>query len=272
MKKLLVLFTALFTSCLLFAFDSSVFLPKGDFNSYTKTQYNVTSKFGDFYRFADYKDVVNYDDNGLRVEVLTYDAKDQFVEKVVYTYNEDKTLKDYTLSDSTGKIESVTKCEYSDGKLKSETEYDAKNAILTKTIYKYEANKNTEDFYNSNGELLTKKITFFKDNSEEVFEYNGDGELISRTVTAKLSDSKISTVEKYNDLNELESKTVYKYDDKGNTTEVQIYNAANFLLQRNIYKNDDKGNATRISIYSISEKFGTTVNELKTIVEYAYKY
>ena len=65
---------------------------------------------------------------------------------------------------------------------------------------------------------------------------------------------------------------MFRFDEKYSVTEEQTYNESNKLVKRIIYKYDDKGNVTRTTTYAVSQKFGTTVNELIEINEYSYTY
>ncbi len=274
MKKLVLSALAALVSFSAFAYDSTNFTPEGKFSSYTKTEYAVTSKFGEFYRSVVSKDVFVFDDTGLKLETSSYSAKDELLGKIQYKYDTSRNLSSETYTDSNANVVWTTKIEYqNDGNIKQDSEYDASGNLISRIIYKYNANKITENYYNGDGLLLSRRIKTVNENNKplEIVQYFGDGTLCLRQEFSYLENSKISSVEEYDEHNNIREKTLYKYDANGNLAEVQIYNSANNLVKRNSYKNDSKGNPTRITFYEVAEKFGTTTNELQAITEFAYK-
>lgn len=274
MKKLFISTIFAFAAFSAFAYDSSVFTPNGKFSSYTQTSYSVTSKFGNYFRSVDAKDVYVFDDTGLKLETSTYNAKDELLGKLQFKYDTSRNLSSETFVDANGNVLWTTKIEYeTDGKLKSDSEYDANNKLISRIIYKYEDSKITEDYYDGDGALLTRKIQTVNENNKplEIVQYFGDGSLNMRQVYNYLSSGKISSVEEYDGFNNIREKTLYKYDANEVLAEVQVYNGVNVLIQRKSYRTDSRGNPTRISVYKVAQKFGTTVNELQSITEYVYK-
>lgn len=274
MKNIITTILLASISFSLFAYDQLHFTPTGKFSSFTKTDYSVTSKFGDYFRSVDSKDVHIFDETGLKIETLTYNSKDELSCKIAYKYDTSRNHTSTIFTDATGNIQWTTQIEYQEeGFVKSESEFDADNNLISKSMFKYENSKVTENLYDGEGNLLARTISTVNiDNLPiEVYQYYGDGSLLYHKVYTYLDNNKISSIEDYNENDQLFTKSVFRYDASNFLTEVQIYNSKNILAQRKIFKNDAKGNATRISIYSISDKFGTTVNELQSITEYAYK-
>ena len=48
------------------------------------------------------------------------------------------------------------------------------------------------------------------------------------------------------------------------------YNDAKQVIKRVMIKYDASGNISKISNYSVAQKFGTTVNDLESVLEFAY--
>lgn len=274
MKKILALTLSAIIAGSCFALDTEAFVPAGNISSYTKTEFQVTSKFGDYFRAINAKHVHIFDGSGLKTETITYNAKDELVDKISYSYDTSRNLKAITWTDSTGNVGWTSSLEYqADGKIKSESEFTAGGKLTSKIMYKYNGLEVTESFYDGDGKLLSRSIKTVdaNDNLLVCMDYFGDGSFDSKSVYTYLENGKLNTVEVFDDANVLISKTVYKYSSEGLLSEIHGYNGHNILVSRTIYKNDAKGNPTKISVYEISEKFGTIVNELQTISEYAYK-
>lgn len=274
MKKSILAF-ALFTAVTAaFALDSGSFTPKGSISSYTKTDYNVTSKFGDYFRSVNEKHVHVYSADGLVSESATYTARDELVDKITYKYDVSRNLVESVYSGADGVVIYKTQIEYqSDGKIKSESEYKEDGTLASKTIYKYEDAKVTESFYDGEGKLLSRIITILGENGKpaEEKQYFADGSLSLKKVYTWLDAVTVSSIEEFDETDSFVKKHVYRYDESGALSEVQTYNPSNVLCTREIYKNDSLGNPVRISVYAVAEKFGATVNELQSISEFAYK-
>ncbi len=273
MKRFILSGLLVITAFAAFSQESTYAKINGQFSSYTKTQYSVTSKFGDYFRTIETKDVYAFDSSGLKTETATYNAKDELLSKVNYKYDVSRNLISQVYTDQAGNVSFKTTYEYNaDGTLKAENDYDVSDNLISKTIYKYEGSKTTENFYDDAGKLLSRTITSYNgDKVSEVVKYYGDGTLNEKVIYAYNDSGKISQIDSYDELDELVSKAIFKYDANNVLTEIQTYNVRNVLVQRDIYKNDAQGNPTRISVYDIAQKFGTTVNELQSISEYTYK-
>ena len=156
---------------------STGFTPAGNVTSYTKTNYSVTSKFGEYFRSVSEKEVHNFS-NGQETEYSLLNAKDELITKTTYTYNA-KKLASMAYFDAESEAELKTEYEYGvDSKIKSYTvtESDSGN-LSSKTIYKYEGKKVTENHYDKDGKLYMRVIQTLNDDGIPVqeTEYNGDG-------------------------------------------------------------------------------------------------
>lgn len=270
---LITLSTAfLFSTFNLYAVDTLYTSFNDDVKNYTQINYNVTSKFGEYYRTVDSKTSHILDENGREIEVAEYTSKDILIDKVTNSYDSFNNLTESVFTDSDGKILIKTVYTYDEGGiLKDETEYDNSGNLIDKTIYKNETGKNTQSLYDSNGKLLTRIITTYKNNlKERVEEYSGDGLLQTLDLYSYNSKGKILQILHSENFEDNSKKYTFKYDANSILTEIQVYNNASALIERDIYKSDSSGNTTRVSVYSVAKKFGTTTNELESITEFSF--
>ncbi len=256
-----------------FAEDSvAVFKPAGNVSSYTRTIYSVSSRFGDYFRTVSKKEVHEMK-NGLETEVSLLSAKDELIQKSSWVYNANGTIKTLSVTDA----EKEVKHEYeytADLKIGVITAKDLNTEEITsKTIYKYEDGKITEDFYDEEGKLLTRKIRTLdpSGNIAEETSYNGDGTFSFLEKYSFNEAKKISSIETFDEDSNCTKKTVFQYDENGFLTEIQIYNEGK-ITERRLCKNDALGNPTRISFYDVVDKFDKVVYELKRIDDFTYSY
>ena len=272
--------TAFFAIAVLSAFSafannfSTEFKPAGNVSSYTKTNYSVTSKFGEYFRSVSEKEVHKFS-NGLETEFSLLNAKDELITKNTYTYDA-KKLASFTYSDIASSAELKTEFEYGvDSKVKSYTVTESGSGNLSsKTIYKYEDKKVTQSNYDKDGKLYMRVIQILNGDGIPVqeTEYNGDGTFsLSRSYSFIESSKKIAAIETFDEEGNCTNKVVFRYDTNDFLTEIQVYENGK-ITERRIYKNDDLGNPVRISYYDVAEKFGTTVNELFRIEDFSYTY
>lgn len=272
MKKSALIAAIALISGSVFAFDSDPITPAGNVDSFTKTEYSVASKFGEYFRTVSVKHVHTYT-NGLRTMIASYTAKDELVDKTEYTYNDEKQMTFLVSTDAQGKIIKKISYEYlADGRLKSESEFNEENELTAKNIIKYESGKTTESLYNGEGRLISRTVnTIAADGKiiESAF-YFGDGSLSHAEKYTYTDSGEFSIIENFDSERNKAGKTVYRYDANNFISEIDIYATDTDLIERDIFKNDEKGNPVRISIYSVAEKFGTTTNELVSISDFAY--
>ncbi len=283
MKKVIMLALAAFAACAAFAFDTESIVPASRVNSYTKTDYAVISKFGEYFRTPTVKHIHSYK-NGKEVEVASYtvkkasassESKEMLVDKTQFAYNAAGKLESASYYDSNEKLIWKSVKEYAaDGTLASESEYNAENVLAGKTIYKYEAGKITESYYNGAGALLERTITKLDaatGRPVEEFLYYADGNLDRLSLTRYTDDGKISQVEVWEGAGHPTSKTCYVYErTTGAVKEIQSFDGQGNLFERVIYNNDAKGNPQKIYKYSVSRKFGEVVNELKYTADFSF--
>ena len=271
--------TAFFAIAVLSAFSafadnfSTGFTPAGNVSSYTKTNYSVTSKFGEYFRSVSEKEIHKFS-KGLETEFSLLNAKDELITKTTYVYDA-KKLEGFTYSDIASSAELKTEYEYGvDSKIKSYTvtESDSGN-LSSKTIYKYEGKKVTQSNYDKDGKLYMRIIQTLDDDGIPVqeTEYNGDGTFSLSRSYSFTESKKISAIETFDEEGNCINKVAFRYDANDFLTEIQVYENGK-IKERRIYKNDALGNPVRISYYDVAEKFGTTVNELSRIEDFSYTY
>ena len=258
MKKVILLALGAFAACSVFAFDTESIVPASRVNSYTKTDYAVISKFGEYFRTPTVKHIHSYK-NGKEVEVASYtvkkasdsaENKEMLVDKTVFTYNAAGKLEASSFYDANQKLIWKSIKEYgADGNLVSESEYNAENVLAGKTIYKYEAT----------GRPV------------EEFLYFADGSLDRLSLTRYTDDGKISQVEVWEGAGHPSTKQCYVYErTTGAVKEIQSFDGQGNLFERVIYNNDAKGNPQKVYKYSVSRKFGEVVNELKYTADFSF--
>lgn len=277
MKKLIFAVAAILAATVAFAYDDTSFSPKGNLSSYTKTEFSVTSKFGEYYRTPVLKHVHVYDADGYETSVSSYNAKDALLDKTSFKYTSSLDLSQVAFTDSDGSVVWTESYFYnSDGTVEHMDRNDASGYLQGRTIYKYDENKVVEDVYAGDGSLISKTIynkVMVADSSRngEVIVYNADGSLNQKTVYTYLESGLVSQVEVLDASGNSTGKTLYKYNANV-LKEIQDYDMMGVLVQRTIYKMDAKGNPTSINTYAVAEKFGETVNEITGIETYVYKY
>ncbi|MBQ3670087.1 MAG: hypothetical protein II921_01240 [Treponema sp.] len=277
MKKIIGVCVAAVLAANVYAFDDNFELKTvGSVAEYTKIDYTITEKFGDYYRSPKAKYVHVFDASGKQIESDELTSKDSLVDKILYNYDSEGRVTSTVCTDGDGKIQWKSIFTYDgDGNKIDESQYNANDDLVNRSIFKYIEGKQIEEaFYNSDGALLGKFITKLdeKGRNVELAQYNEDGQLELKQVYTYNDAGKLSEVAYSDMFGRTLRKTVYRFDASYSVTEEQTYNAQNKLAVRIIFKYDTYGNVTKATTYNVAEKFGTTVNELAGIVEYTYKY
>ena len=190
-----------------------------------------------------------YDDNGNLKEQITYDNKDNLLWKVTTEYK-DGLKADVSEFDADGVLKSKTIFKYKDGKLEDETGYETEGALVWKTIYKYNEDGTQSSIlhYNADGSL----------DEEQIFDYSEDG--------------KIANIKYFDAFTSSSTKKVFRYDGNGVLTEITTYDNSDKIKNRLVIKYDTVGNVVKMTEYNIADKFGTTLNELVSMIEFVYEY
>ena len=259
-----------------FAFEPGAnFTPMGGVKSYIKTDYTVTSKFGEYFRTpnAKFQHVFNAYGQEIENSSLTLDGK--VLDKITFEYDSKGNVTAQTGVDDAGNVLwKIINTYDKSGKKTEEAEYDSKDNLSSKSIFKYTGKNLTEEtLYNGLGKIIWKNIyTYEEDVCKSVASYYASGDLESKK-TFKFNDNNdIQEILFYDDENNYVKKELYRYDANKVLTEVATYNSNNVLYLRKFYKYDAKGNVAKITTYSIAKKFGTTVNELAGMSDFTYQY
>ena len=277
MKK--VFLSGLLIACgiFAFAFDDSPFMrPNGSPKSYTQTDFTITTKFGDYFRTpaVKFKHIINED--GLEIESAEYSVTGQLVDKIVYEYTADKQIASQSCFDASGNLSWKVSATFDkNGKKIEENEYDAKGLLLGKTIYKYDSpNTVDETYYNSQGNLIWKNTYLYNAEKKlmETSAYFSTGALDVKKVFVYNSDGTISEINSYNSLNEQVERETNTYNSDGLLTERAVFGDDGKRRSRVFYKYDANKNVIKKTTYNISQKFGSTVNEMAGQSDFEYEY
>ena len=277
MRKIIGVCAVVALAARLCAFDDDLGLnTTGSVAEYTKIDYTITEKFGDYYRSPKAKYIHIFDASGRQVESDELTSRDMIVDKLLYNYDTEGRVSSTVCTDGDGKIQWKNIYTYDEnGNRSDESQYNANDELVNRSIFKYVGENQIEEaFYNADGALLGKFITKLDDKGRkaELAQYNEEGSLEVRQTYSYNDAGKLSEVAYSDVLGRMVRKTVYRFDASYSVTEEQTYNAQNKLAVRVIFKYDAYGNVTKATTYNVAEKFGTTVNELAGIVEYTYKY
>lgn len=276
MKKTAIALSFALVAVNAYAFDPDATLKTvGSIAEYTKTEYSITQKFGDYYRSPKAKFVHSYASNGKEAETSELTTRDSLVDKIVYGYDAQGHVVSKVCTDADGKVSwKVVSAYDKSGNKIDESEYNACDILVNRSIWKFAGKQSEEALYNTDGALLGKTITKFDEMGRklEVSIYNADGFLDEKQNYTYNDAGKLSEVVHSAPDGKQIKRIVYRFDSSYSVTEKQTYNADNKLSVREIFKYDSTGNVSKATTYSVAEKFGGTVNELTGICEYSYKY
>ncbi len=275
-KTFIALAACVAAAAQVYAFDVAVTLKTaGSVSEYTKIEYAITEKFGDYYRSPKAKFVHTFNANGQETETTELTSKDNIVDRVTYIYNDKGNVETAVCTDEDGKVQWRMVSTYDEnGRKIDESEYNASETLVNRSIWRFSNKQIDESFYNADGALLEKIITKIDDKGRttEVAQYRADGVLDEKRAYTYNDAGKLSEIVFSNPAGQQTKRIVYRFDASYDITEEQTYNQANKLVVRVIYKYDTNGNIAKTTTYNIAEKFGSTVNELAGICEYTYNY
>ena len=276
MKKLLTLAVAATFSLSLFAADIFTYAPiTGSVKSYTETDFSIASRFGTLYRTPSTKITHSFDENGKEITSSELTPKDAVINTISSTYDTVGNLAEQVCTSADGEIVWKNTFAYKNGLKVDSSEYDRKGNLRARTIFTYDNNLlSDESSYDGEGALIWKTIYKYDDNNRiaSVNEYNPDGTLSEKEAYTYTESGAIDTIIKTDAYTAKENQLVFRYGANGVLNEITTYDSAKQVLKRTLLKYDDKGNVNKVSVYDVAEKFGTTVNELVEMSEYAYEY
>ncbi|MBD5439795.1 MAG: hypothetical protein HDR33_02005 [Treponema sp.] len=279
MKKILSA-TILFAICFcVFADDASQFFlprPFGNVKNYTETNFEITTKFGDYYRTPKTNYFHEFNENGLEIRSSEFNAAGQIVNRIEYAYNDDGNLFSQICYDDNGKIFWKIITSFDENGIKSEdSEYDGKDNLTGKSVYKNEgANPAEEIYYNAKGDLIWKNTFKYSDANllEECCSYFANGQLDTRKVYKYDSNGNLLEITSFNVSDDLAEREVFSYNEDFTLNEYTVYGADGKRRTRIFYKYDENKNCVKSTTYNVAQKFGTTVNEMIDQSDFKYEY
>lgn len=281
MKKFLTLIAAASMSLSLFAADIFAYVPlASNIKSYTKKEFAITSKFGNYFRSENGSIVRVLNNLGKEVEISELDIKGNVINKIVNIYDVYGNLTEQNCYDINSSLLWKNQISYKDGKKSEVREFDNQGKEKARTIYIYKLNEETklpetdESIYSAEGALLYKTIYKYNENNilTSMKGYTPNGLLDSETTYAYKDDGKIDSITYFDSLKAETTQEVFRYDANNTISEVIKYNNNKEIINRTLVKYDTNGNISKITSYDILKKFDTTVNELVEMSEYSYNY
>lgn len=257
------------------AFDIESYVPlKGPVKGWTRTDYEITTKFGDYFRTPITKTVHTIEkDRELSTSETT--ARDVLVNRVINVYDDNGHLTGQTLYNADNAAVWKSEIVYGEDGNKSETNEFAKDGTLKgKTIYSYtDGSLTDETCYNTDGALVWKNIYKYSSGrlASECF-YYADGSLEEEHDLTYTPDGKIDVISYRNEFGVVLTTDNFRYGDDGELLEITTCAANNKTTRRTLLKYDTQGNLSRVSGYRVLTKFGQTVTELCDMFERTYEY
>lgn len=275
MKKILLTAILAIAGISAFAYDPSPKVKASlGIRSYTRTDYTVTSKFGEYFRTPSAKYIHVFDEQK-EIENTELTPENKVINKISYLYNTKDQIVSQTGFDDTQKIQWKVTYTYKNGALTEESEFDGTGTLTSKTIYKYEGkNPVDETLYNSTGSLIWKNICTYTETGllESVRSYYDSGDLESCKTFKYDESQRLTTIMYYDDEENFVKRELYRYSDENGLTEITTYDSDNTINLRVFFKYDTNGMLSKVSTYRISYKFGKTQNELIAMSDFTYKY
>lgn len=275
MKKIITFLAAAAMSVSLFALDIFTYAPiNGNVKSYTQIDYDIASKFGNYFRTPASKIIHVLDNAGRDVEITELNARDVVLNKTIIKYDNYGNVTEQACYDNNSNLLWKNVSTYVDGKKSDLSEYGKDGSLKAKTIYQYaDGNLVDETGYDGEGALIWKTIYQYGVNGkvEEQDEYAADGSLDTQYLYTYTDDGKIDSISSYDTYTDQEDKKIFRYAANGTLSEITTYDNCKQVVNRLVIKYDNNGNASKISEYNIAQKFGTTVNELILMTEYTYQ-
>lgn len=257
-------------------FDIEAYVPlKGPVKSWTRTNYDITTKFGDYFRTPVSKTVHTLDgDRELATSETT--ARDVLVNRVVNVYDDSGRLSGQSLYNADNSLTWKSESTYgADGNKADTSEFGKDGSLKGKTVYTYtDGHLTDETCYNGDGALVWKIIRTYNDSgfiAAEKF-YYADGSMEEEHDYAYNPDGKIDVISYRNEFGIVLTSDNFRYGDDGELLEITTCAANGKTTRRTLLKYDTAGNLSRVSIYSVTNKFGQVMTELCDMFERTYQY
>lgn len=274
MKKIIIFAVLMSAVISVFAYDIAANSPvKGAVRTVTRTDFSVTSKFGEYFRTPGAKFVYKYDSYGRRTEASELTVRDALINKVVNVYDAAGNLTEQTGFDEENTKVWRSVITYKDGMKSDVSEFGKDNSLKGRTIYSYNGKRlSDETSYNGEGAIIWKVVYAYNDRGQlsEENEYTGDGALNERRTYVYTDAGLNDTISYFDGNGMLRAKDVFRYGTGNVLSEITTYGADNRLDTRTIVKFDNAGNLARITVYTVAKKFGTVMNEMTGMTEFVY--
>ncbi|MFA6856653.1 MAG: hypothetical protein WCR31_05530 [Treponema sp.] len=277
MKKLFAAVAVAVMCVSLFAFDVADYLPlKGIVKSCTRTEYSITSKFGDYFRTPETKTVRVFNGAGQETESSEMTPRDVLVNKIQNTYDAAGKLVSQVGYNSDNALIWKSVITYgTDGNKSNVSEYGKDGTLKSKTIYIYNGNKlSDETYYSSDGAVASKTTYKYNEGGQLSVEshYYADGSLDEEYDYTYTETGRIDTITYMNGYGNVTARDYFRWSADGVLNEITTCGEDNRTTKRKIIKYDAAGNITKISTYNVGKKFGTTVTELAGMTEIVCQY
>lgn len=276
MKKLLS-FAFVASLCVsLFATDVFNYVPlSGNIKNYTRTDYTIASKFGNYFRTPNVKIVKSFNNIGKEAESSELTPKDSVINKITSVYDAKGNLTEQNCYNGNNELVWKTSITYKNNLKADVSEYDSKGSLKGKTIYTYENGKLVDETgYDGDGALIWKNVSKYNEAGalESESEYTADGALYTKKVYTYTEDGKADTITTYENVSKDSKQQVFRYGTNGLLSEITTYTAEKVVCNRLVLKYDSANNVIKVSEYVVSEKFGTTCNDLVSQSDFSYQF
>ena len=276
MKKLLSLAFVASFAISLFAVDIFEFVPlKENPKNYTKIEYSIASKFGNYFRTPKVKYLHVFNDEGKEIESSELTPRDIVQNTISSVYNDNGDLIEQNYLNADGELISKTTITYQDGFKSDLSEFDKDDNLKEKVIYTYDKGLLIdESSYDGEGALFWKTIYTYNaaGKIENIYDYNADGSLNTQKKFSYNENGDVNTIDIYDSFSAKTTQEVFRYASNNTISEITTYDSDKRVITRVILKYDEKNNITKVSEYNVAQKFGTTVNELVAMSDYSYEY
>lgn len=275
MKKVFTLICLAVFCSSVFALDIFNYIPvSGNVKTIVQTDYEITTKFGNYFRTPSAKVINVLNESGKIIETTELTPKDIVLDKTVTKYDVYGNVIEQATYDSESVLLWRTVITYKGMQKVDSSEYGKNGVLKAKTLYIYDefGNLIDETGYDGDGVLIWKTKYQYKGTKlESVCEYYSDGSLSREEKFTYNSSDKIESIVTYDVFSKSTEILVFRYAANGQITEITTYGNDKQIVKRLMIKYDATGNVAKLSDYDVAEKFGTTVNELSLITEYMYQ-
>lgn len=276
MKKLLS-FAFVASLCLsLFATDIFNYVPlSGNVKNYTRTDYTIASKFGNYFRTPNSKIVKAFNNIGKEVESSELTPKDAVINKITSVYDAKGNIAEQSCFNADNELIWKSVVSYKNNLKSDVSEYDSKGTLKGKVIYTYDNGKLVDESgYDGEGALIWKNISKYTETGalDSVSEYSADGSLYVKYLYTFTEDGKTESITTYENYSKETKQQIFRYGANGLLSEITTYKADKVVCNRLVLKYDSNSNVIKVSEYVVSDKFGTTCNDLVAQSDFSYQF